>query len=120
VLLSNGLRGPMVRIFDYESKDCGFESHRDLELLLLLLLSISSPLYLYLLIAAAANEWVCSTVGSRRLLRMREVTGSSPVESTFCFLPCCLLFCSVPLFSPLLLCSRRYPYSSFRSSHNKS
>lgn len=78
----------MVRIFDYESKDCGFESHRDLELLLLL--SISSPLYMLSINAAAANEWVCSTVGSRRLLRMREVTGSSPVESTFCF---CLVFC---------------------------
>jgi hypothetical protein len=74
----------MVRIFDYESKDCGFESHRDLELLLLL--PVSPAMYLYLLKAAAANEWVCSTVGSRRLLRMREVTGSSPVESTFCCL----------------------------------
>jgi hypothetical protein len=93
VLLSNGLRGPMVRIFDYESKDCGFESHRDLELLLLL--PVSSALYLYPLKAADANEWVCSTVGSRRLLRMREVTGSSPVESTFllsALLPFLLLY----------------------------
>jgi hypothetical protein len=118
VLLSNGLRGPMVRIFDYESKDCGFESHRDLELLLLL--PVSSAMYLHPIKAADANEWVCSTVGSRRLLRMREVTGSSPVESTFCFLPYCLLFCSTSLFSPLLLGSRRYLYSSIRSSHNKS
>lgn len=72
----------MVRIFDYESKDCGFESHRDLTLLLLLSIPFAS--YVVANEAKAANQWVCSTVGSRRLLRMREVTGSSPVESTFC------------------------------------